>query len=185
MNDNAIIDLYWQRAEQAIQETDNKYGYYCYQIAYNILTNREDSNECVSDAYMVAWKAMPPHRPLLLATFLGKITRQLSIDYWRHRNAHKRCGGQIPLALDELAECVAAPETVESILRKKELQKALNRFLEALPEMEQIIFLRRYWYFNSAKEIAEHYGFTESKVNSMLHRTRAKLRKAFEKEGLL
>ncbi len=185
MNDNAIIELYWQRSEQAIQETDNKYGSYCYQIAYNILTNREDSQECVSDTYMAAWKAMPPRRPPLLATFLGKITRQLSIDYWRHRNAYKRGGGQIPLALDELSECVADQKTVESTFNKKELQKALNRFLEALPEMEQMIFLRRYWYFNSAKEIAEHYGFTESKVNSMLHRTRVKLRKTFEKEGLL
>ena len=185
MNDNTIIDLYWQRSERAIQETDTQYGSYCYQIAYNILINREDAQECVSDTYMVAWKAMPPRRPPLLATFLGRITRQLSIDYWRHRNVYKRGGGQIPLVLDELAECVADIESVESEVTKKEMQRVLNRFLEALKETEQMIFLRRYWYFNSVKEIAEHYGFTESKVKSMLHRTRVNLRKAFEKEGLL
>ena len=185
MDDQNIIDLYWSRSETAITETDRKYGKYCYSIAYNILTNSEDAEESVSDTYMAAWKAMPPKRPSVLATFLGKITRHLSIDRWRERSRYKRGGGEIILALEELEDCVADGQTVEKAYERKRLALLFNRFLDTLPETERRIFLCRYWYLDSISDIAGYYGFTDSKVASMLHRTRKKLRTALEKEGLL
>lgn len=183
MEDKQIIDLYFGRSEQAIAETDAKYGHYCYSIAYNILTNKEDSEESVSDTYMAAWNHIPPRRPAILATFLGKITRHLSIDRWRSRSAAKRGGGEMVLALEELEDCVPGGESAERILERKQLAALFNRLLEALPETERSVFLCRYWYLDSVSDIAEHFSFTESKVKSMLHRTRIKLRKALEKEG--
>ena len=121
MDDSKIVDLYWDRKEQAIEETQKKYGSYCYKIAYNILTSKEDAEESVNDTYMTAWNTIPPRRPSVLATFLGKITRHLSIDRWRTRSAYKRGGGQVVLALEELEECVASPESVEQTYEKKEL----------------------------------------------------------------
>lgn len=183
MEDKQIIDLYFGRSEQAIAETDAKYGHYCYSIAYNILTNKEDSEESVSDTYMAAWNHIPPRRPAILATFLGKITRHLSIDRWRSRSAAKRGGGEMVLALEELEDCVPGGESAERILERKQLAALLNRLLEELPETERSVFLCRYWYIDSIADIAAHFGFTESKVRSMLHRTRIRLRKALEKEG--
>ena len=186
MDDQKIIDLYWSRSETAITETDQKYGKYCYSIAYNILTNNEDAEESVSDTYMAAWKAIPPRRPSILATFLGKITRHLAIDRWRSRNRYKRGGGEIVLALDELEECIIAEEqSLEKVFERKQLALVFNRFLESLPETERRIFLCRYWYLDSVSDIANYYGFSDSKVASMLHRTRRKLRAVLEKEGLL
>ena len=185
MDDQKIIDLYWSRSETAITETDQKYGKYCYSIAYNILTNNEDAEESVNDTYMAAWKTMPPKRPSILATFLGKITRHLSIDRWRSRNRYKRGGGEIVLALEELEECVTDSQTMEAAYERKQLALVLNRFLESLPETERRIFLCRYWYLDSISDIASYYGFSDSKVTSMLHRTRMKLRTVLEKEDLL
>ena len=128
MEDNAIIDLYFRRSEQAIVETDMKYGGYCYSIAYNILTNREDSEESVSDTYMAAWNTIPPRRPNFLNAFLGKLTRHISIDRWRKYNAKKRGGGEIILALDELENCVDVHNT-ENTFERKELTRVLNQFL--------------------------------------------------------
>lgn len=183
MEDKQIIDLYFARSEQAIAETDTKYGSYCYSIAYNILTNREDSEESVSDTYMAAWNTIPPRRPGILATFLGKITRHLSIDRWRSRNAYKRGGGEIVLALEELGECVSGEESAEQSYLRKEMAVMFNRFLGDLPETERSVFLCRYWYLDSITEIAENFEFSQSKVKSMLMRTRDKLRKQLEKEG--
>lgn len=183
MEDKQIIDLYFARSENAISETADKYGNYCYSIAYNILTNREDSEESVSDTYMAAWNSMPPRRPAILATFLGKITRHLSIDRWRSRNAYKRGGGEMVLALEELEECVSGGESPEQILHRKELAVLFNRLLSELPEIERSVFLCRYWYLDSISDIAEYFAYSESKVKSMLHRTRGKLRKALQKEG--
>lgn len=183
MDDLAIVQLYFDRSETAITETDKKYGPYCYTIAYNILANKEDAEESVSDTYLAAWNAMPPRRPSILSTFLGKITRRLSIDRWRTRTAYKRGGGEIPLALDELSECVSGGETPEQTLMRRQMALAFNRFLQALPETERSVFLCRYWYLDPIADIAAHFGFTESKVNSMLHRTRAKLRTMLQKEG--
>ena len=185
MDDQKIIELYWSRSETAITETDRKYGKYCYSIAYNILTNNEDAEESVSDTYMAAWKSMPPKRPSILATFLGKITRHLSIDRWRSRSRYKRGGGEIVLALEELEDCAAEDQTVEKALERKQMALLMNRFLESLPETERRVFLCRYWYLDSISDIANNYGFSESKVASMLHRTRKKLRAVLEKEGLL
>ena len=185
MDDQKIIELYWNRSETAITETDQKYGKYCYSIAYNILTNNEDAEESVSDTYMAAWKAIPPTRPSILATFLGKITRRLSIDRWRSRNRHKRGGGEIILALEELEDCVADNQTTEKAFEQKQLASVFNRFLESLPEADRQIFLCRYWYLDSISDIANYYGFSNSKVASMLYRTRKKLRAVLEKEDLL
>ena len=183
MEDSAIVQLYFDRSENAILETDKKYGPYCYTIAHNILANKEDAEESVSDTYLAAWNAMPPRRPSILSTFLGKITRRLSIDRWRIRTAYKRGGGELPLALDELSECVSGGETPEQTLMRRQLALRFNQFLQGLPETERSVFLCRYWYVDSIAQIAAQFGFTENKVTSMLHRTRAKLRTMLQKEG--
>lgn len=185
MDDKAIIDLYFSRSENAITETANKYGGYCYSIAYNILTNNEDSEECVNDTYLAAWNTMPPRRPSVLASFLGKITRYISIDRWRAKNTQKRGGGQIVLALEELEDCAGDGETPEKALARKELALLFNRFLDSLPETERRVFLCRYWYLDPVENIAGYFGFSTSKIYSMLHRTRGRLRTELQKEGLL
>ncbi len=185
MDDSEIIELYWSRTERAISETAAKYGGFCYCIAYNILANNEDAEESVNDTYMAAWTAMPPQRPNILAAFLAKITRHLSIDRWRSRNRCKRGGGEIVLALEELAECASDDQTVEKAFAQKQLAELFSRFLDSLPETERRIFLCRYWYLDPISDIANYYGFSNSKVTSMLHRIRGKLRAALEKEGLL
>lgn len=183
MDDQSIVELYWSRSENAISETDIKYGRYLNSISYNILTNHEDAQECVNDTYHNAWNAMPPDRPSVLSTFLGKITRRLSIDRWRRLNAEKRGGGELTLALDELENCVSGSGNVENEIERRELAKLFNSFLDTLPVTERRVFLCRYWYMDSIQSIAVQFGFSQSKVASMLHRTRAKLRTVLEKEG--
>ena len=183
MDDKSIVDLYFSRNQEAITQTDKKYGHYCYRIAYNILTNREDAEESVSDTYVAAWRAIPPRRPSVLSTFLGKITRHIAIDRWRERNASKRGGGEVPLALEELQDCVAGMQNVEMDYERKEIIKAYVKFLDALPVTERRVFLCRYWYVDSVEAIADKFGFSQSKVKTMLHRTRAKLRKQLAEEG--
>lgn len=185
MEDSQIIDLYFARDEQAIQETGSKYGGYCYSIAYNILTNSEDAEESVSDTYMAAWKVMPPRRPAILAAFLGKITRNLSIDKWRTRSRVKRGGSEVTIALEELEDCASESGSAEKAFERKRFAAVLNQFLESLPETERRIFLCRYWYMDPISVIAKYYGFSESKVTSMLYRTRGKFRTVLEKEELL
>lgn len=170
MDDQNIIALYWARSETAISETAQKYGGYCFSIAKNILTNHEDAEESVNDTYLTAWNAMPP--------------RRLAIDRWRYRNACKRGGGEVTLALDELEDC-ASQDSLEKAMDRKELAVAFNSFLESLPETERLVFLSRYWYLDPIADIAEHFGFSVSKVTSMLRRTRGRLRQALEKEELL
>lgn len=183
MDDNIIVDLYFQRSEKAIIETATKYGNYCYSIAYNILSSNEDAEESVNDTYNDAWNSIPPHRPSILATFLGKITRRISIDRWRKRNAEKRGGGEIPLVLDELQDCIANVTSVEEEYEKQHLSDVINTFVKSLPETEQKVFLCRYWYVDSISSISKQFGFSESKVKSMLLRTREKLRLVLIKEG--
>lgn len=185
MDDKSIVSLFWERSEQAIAETDRKYGAYCYSIAYHALANNEDAEECVSDTYMAACNQLPPRRPSILATFLGKITRYISINRWKARNTVKRGGGQIILALEELDDCVDGKQDIEASFDARELSLCLNRFLDSLPKTERDIFLRRYWFFDPIAHIAESYGFTQNKVTSMLHRMRGKLRKQLEKEGFV
>ena len=184
MDDNRIIELYWERSEKAISRTAAKYGGYCYTIAYNILFNNEDSEESVNDTWLAAWNTIPPKRPRQLAAFLGKMTRNSSLDRWKNRTAAKRGGGEVPLVLDELEECISGEDSVEKEYLQKEFARTLNQFLEKLPEMERKVFMCRYWYMDSIENIADRFGFTESKVASMLHRTRGKLRKVLKQEGI-
>ena len=185
MDDKQIIDLYWKRSETAISETAVKYGNYCYSIAYNVLNQREDAEESVNDTYLAAWNKLPPHRPAVLSAFLGKITRFLAISRWRERNAYKRGGGEMPLALEELGQCVSDGLDVEGQYARKETVAAVNRFLDTLPETERNIFLRRYWCLDRVEDIGASFGFSANKVSTMLHRTRKKLRVQLEREGLL
>ncbi len=185
MDDKSIVELYWKRSEQAILETDSKYGRFCYSVAYNVLANCEDAEESVNDTYLAVWNALPPHRPSVLMAFLAKLTRRISITRWYSLSAKKRGGGQVPLALEELGECVAGGVSVEDAAMGKEAWAALNRFLEKLPETERKVFLRRYFLLDPVAQIAESFGFSEAKVTSMLHRTRLKLRRTFTEEGFL
>ena len=183
MDDKSIVDLYFSRSEEAISRTNQKYGRFCYSIAYNILTNKEDAEESVSDTYMAAWNTIPPRRPTVLAAFLGKITRHIAIDRWRERSASKRGGGEITLALEELENCVAGTQNAETELERKEIIRAYVKFLDALPITERRVFLCRYYYVESIETIANKFGFSQSKVKTMLHRTRTKLRRQLAKEG--
>ena len=184
-DDQKIIELYFGRSEQALMETAVKYGRYCTSIAYGILGSREDAQECVSDAYLMAWNAIPPHRPADLGTYLGKITRNLSIDRLRTRNRDKRGGGEMPLALEELEEVVVGSDSPENEAIRKELAASMNRFLEELTVQERYVFVRRYWYLDSLADIAKNTGFSGSKVASMLFRLRGRLKKQLIKEELL
>lgn len=185
MEDSAIVSLYWQRDESAITETAVKYGKYCFSIAYGVLGNASDAEESVNDTYLDAWNAMPPSRPTMLSTFLGKITRRISIDRWRKRNAEKRGGGQMEAILDELAECVSSEENVEQTVEQQMITDHINAFVRTLPDVEQWIFLCRYFYMDSIKDIAKRFGFSQSKIKSMMLRIRRKLRAFLEKEGWL
>lgn len=176
MGDNEIIQLYWDRNEQAIKATVQKYGNYCKAIARNILNNKEDVEECINDTYLNAWKAMPPHWPEQLATFLGKITRNLSFNKYRHDHTEKRGGGEIVLVLDELTDCVSDTDSVEQIVERQELIKNINTFVRGLPTDKRNIFVRRYWYADSVVEIAKDYGMLSGSVSKTLERTRKQLK---------
>lgn len=184
MEEKQIIDLYWARSERAIDETARKYGKFCHSIAFNILANRQDSEECVSDTYLQAWNVIPPRRPNKLSAFLGKITRNLALKKYEKSNAQKRGGGQVVLALEELAECIPDPDTVERQVDDRILADKLNLFLSQLSAENRKIFLRRYWKLDSVKEIANAFGITESKVKMSLMRTRGRLRNFLEQEGI-
>lgn len=183
MEDSQIIKLYFSRSESAIKETERKYGTYCYSIANNILENHEDSEEIVSDTYLSAWNAIPPHVPKVLAAFLGRITRQLSIDRLRKYQTFKRGSGTLTAALEELGECVSGKDDVESAVYRKELMASIRRFLEGLTATERSMFVCRYWYLDSTEEIARKSGCSVSKVKSMLYRIRKRLDAHLEKEG--
>ncbi len=184
MEDSQIIDLYWARSEQAVQETDTKYGGYCRAIAHNILKSLEDSEECVADTWLRAWNAMPPQRPSVLSAFLGRITRNLSFDRYKAARAEKRGGDSFPAALDELSECVPAMGGVEQTMDERELGRAIDRFLRTVPEKQCSLFLRRYWYAESISQIAARYSMKENTVKSVLFRTREQLRAFLQKEGI-
>lgn len=184
MTDARIIELYFERDERAIGETDRKYGPYCRSIAYNILFSHEDAEESMNDTYLRAWNSMPPERPNILSAFLGKICRRLSIDRWRRDRAEKRGGGEPALALEELEYCIPSGSgDPADELELRELQRLYERFLTSLPAAERRVFLCRYWYMDPIADIARRFGFTEAKVTSMLHRTRERFRAVLEKEG--
>lgn len=185
MDDSRIVALYWKRSERAIDATAAKYGRYCYAIAYNILACREDADECVDDTYIGAWRSIPPHRPTVLATFLGKLTRRISLNRWRSLKREKRGGGEVPLALEEFSECVRSSCSTERAAEEKELSQAISAFLGTLPEAEREVFVCRYWFLAGVKEISGKFGYTEGKVKSMLFRTRNKLREYLTEEELV
>jgi len=182
MDDKQIIDLYWRRSENAIAETENKYGRYCRSIAYNILNSVSDSEECVNDAYLKVWSAIPPQRPEKLSVFLGRIVRNLALDRCKYNTREKRGSGQMPLVIDELAECVS--DNTRNVIDDMVIVDCMNSFLDSLPEMTRIIFMRRYWYFSSIREIAKDYSISESNVKTTLLRARRKLQQFLEKEGV-
>ena len=183
MEDRIIVDLYWARSERAIYETQLKYHHYCLSIANNILPFREDAEESVNDTYLTAWNIMPPNRPSILSTFLGKLTRRISIDRWRNLSADKRGSGTVPIALDELAECIPGGSDPAAEVEAKDLAKAIGRFLDTVPYTERRVFLMRYFDLAKIQDIASKFNMSSSKVKSMLHRTRSKLRVHLQKEG--
>lgn len=183
MEDSKIVQLYWDRNEQAIPATSEKYGSYCASIAKNILGSEDDAEECVNDTYWNAWNSMPPHRPGMLSTFLGKITRNLSLNRYRHNTAGKRGGGETVLVLDELTEIVSDTDSVEQEIDRRELVSAIDAFLGTLSAEKRGVFVRRYWYFDSVSEIASRSGMTENNVSVTLNRIRLKLRNYLLERG--
>lgn len=183
MEDSWIVEMYWKRDADAIPATSEKYGGYCASIARNILGNEEDVEECVNDTWLGAWNSMPPHRPSMLQAFLGKITRNLSFNRNRHDRAEKRGGGELPLVLDELSECVSGEDSVEGELNRKELLSAIDAFLDGLAPEKRLVFVCRYWYADSVRDIAVRAGMTESRVSMILTRLRRRLREHLTKEG--
>lgn len=185
MESNEIIQLFFDRDEAAISAVSEKYGAYCSKIAFNILTSREDSEECVNDAFLKAWELIPPYRPEKLSAFLGKLTRNLAINTMKYRSAEKRGGRQTELILDELAEIIPSDSSVELEQERKELIMEIDLFLKKLPPQKRNIFICRYWYCDSIKEIAASNGLSENNVSVILNRTRKKLKQHLDKKGMI
>ena len=183
MEDEQIVSLYWQRDEAAIRETEAKYDRYLTKIACNILADYEDSRESVNDTYLAAWNSMPPHRPAVLSTYLGKLTRRISIDIFRGRHREKRRASEYALSLNELEDCVSAGNTTEDLVNRKLLSDAIGIYLRRLPEEARNAFIGRYYFLDSLKEVAAYCGMTESKAKSLLYRTRLGLKEYLIKEG--
>lgn len=183
MEDEQIVSLYWDRSEAAIRETETKYDRYLTKIAYNILADYEDSRESVNDTYLAAWDSMPPHRPTILSTYLAKITRRISIDRFRYRTRDKRMVSEYAVSLSELGDCVSGGNNTEEILNVKLLADSIGIFLRLQSEDARNAFIGRYYFLDSVKEIAAYCGMSESKVKSLLYRTRRGLREYLEKEG--
>ena len=184
MTDEKIVEMYWQRKEKAIEETEKKYGKYCFTVAFNILRNASDSEECVNDTYMSAWNSMPEQRPSKLKAFLAKITRNISLARYRYYNAEKRGGAETDLALDELLECVSGCDNTEDIIDTIHFAVVMDGFLDSIGEMAAKVFICRYWYIMSVNEIAAKYNMTENRVKVSLHRSRNALKEILIKEGL-
>ena len=181
MEDLKIIELYWNRDQAAIEESDRKYGRYCYAIAYRILCSREDSEECVNDTWHNAWRAIPPERPGRLQAYFGCIARNLALGRYGQKNAKKR-NARLETAMDEYWQCLPNGEMpVDDEMILKDL---VNRFLGSLDKRSRIIFLRRYYYVCSVKEIADSMGLSQSNVNVILHRTRNRFKLYLQKEGI-
>jgi len=179
MDDNEIIDLFWQRSEDALTECKNKFGGYCRIIADNILNNIADADECVNDMLLRAWNAIPPEKPSRLKAFLAKIVRNLAFDRYEAAHSQKR-GGNMEIALEELAD-IPAPEEADD----GELTQVINAFLHSEPPENADIFVKRYWYLQSVNQIAAEYGYKENKVASLLFRMRGRLKLKLESEGLM
>ena len=188
MNDERIVDLYWERSEEAIAQTKKKYEKYCRKVSYGILQNHEDADECVNETYLRAWNSIPPARPAKLSTFLGKITRNLSLNLCEKKNTQKRGSGQAEIAWEELESCFSdgfdPHDTVVQSQESEQIVQILNDFLGGLKKEHRMIFVSRYWHLNSIEHIADNFGLSESNVKQILFRTRAKLKSTLQKEGI-
>lgn len=185
MQDSRIIDLYFARDEAAIAHSSKKYGAYCQTVAENILTYRQDAEECVSDTWLRAWQAMPPQRPQVLRLFFARITRNLALSRWRQQHAQKRGGGETALALEELGECVGYGHDPEQMAQAAELGEAIRGFLKTLTPRDRDVFLRRYFYIRSTEEIAAEYDISQENVLVILSRARKKLKRELRKGGFV
>ncbi len=183
MEDKDIIDLYLSRDEQALEKTAEKYGHYLFTIAMNVLLSREDSEECVNDAYLSAWSSIPPNQPKLFSAYLANLVRNAAISLYRKKHSEKRIGSQYELSLEELSEVIPGQESVEKAVESAELSGIISRFLKTVGRDARNVFLLRYYYHDSVNEIAVSTGFTAAKVKVLLHRTRRKLKAELEKEG--
>jgi len=183
MEDCQIIEQFWSRNENAIIETGNKYGRLLNSIAYNILSNKEDSEECVNDAYRKAWDSIPPQRPCSLAAYLGRIVRNLAINRWYENHAQKRYNSA-QILLCELSDCLPASTNVESEVELNELSEIINSWLYSLPKDDRVLFLRRYWYGDSVKKLAYECRTTPGRVAGRMFRLRHNLKIVLEKEGV-
>ncbi len=183
MQDNEIVALYHQRDEMAIVHTQDKYGSYCTGIAQSILQNLQDSEECVNDTWLRTWNSIPPAAPENLKTYVGRITRNLSLDRLVYRNREKRGGGEVMLALDEIDEVASPDAELATQIEREDFARILNAFLWSLPELDCSVFIRRYYYMESIEQIAKRYGMSRSAVFKRLSRARQRLRKALAQEG--
>ena len=183
IDDNTIIQMFFDRNENAIKATSEKYGAYCHTIAGNILGNHEDVEECVNDTYLKTWDAIPPSRPSVFRTFLGKITRNTAFDIYKKQNADKRGNGQVAEVLDELAECVSGGNEPEKEYDRKELTANINSFLGTLSKEKCAIFVRRYWYAESVSDMAKRFGKSEGSLSVSLNRLRKDLHAYLTERG--
>lgn len=183
LEDLQIIDLFWARDPAAITETENKYGSYCMKIANNILDNGSDAEECVNDTYLRTWETIPPQRPEVFPPFLGKIVRNIALDRYRYHHAQKRFG-KIDAMLSELEDCIPDGDTTAEHLEASIVTDVINSYLAGLSKEKRLIFVRRYWYSQSIREIAKAFCMNEGQVKSILFRLRGGLKLALEKEGV-
>ncbi len=183
MEDNQIIELYWQRSEEAIVETSNKYSRLLLSISLNILGDYSDAEECENDTYVAVWNAIPPTRPNIFSAFLSKIIRNISINRYEYNKAKKR-NNEYDLILSELEECVASSVSVEECFVADEITESINDFLKTQKQETRVIFVRRYWYADSVKDIAERMGISESKVKTVLFRVRRQLQQFLSERGV-
>ena len=181
--DEEIVALYWSRNEEAIRQTADTLGHYCYTVAYNILGNTEDAEECVNDTYLALWNAIPPARPASLKHFVTRILRNLALNRYKEQNRDKRGGGQVPLALEELSEVVSDTEDIPADYAKKELLKSISVFLRGCSARDRGIFLDRYVRLESTETLSARYRIKEAQVLLILSRTRKKLKAYLDKEG--
>ncbi|MBQ8638646.1 MAG: sigma-70 family RNA polymerase sigma factor [Lachnospiraceae bacterium] len=182
MTDDSIIAQFWERSENAISSTAEKYGRYLMKIAVNILRFPEDAEECVNDTYYTAWKQIPPDHPQKLLPYLGRITRCLALNRYDYLTAQKR-NSDFTVQLTELEECLSQPETVESQYESEELSAEISKFLRSLDPEKRRLFVRRYWFSDSIEELASRFRMSESKVKSILFRVRKQLKRHLESEG--
>jgi len=185
MDDNSIIELYFSRSEDAIRETDRKYGRYCRRIAENILSDSEETEECVNDTYLDVWNSIPPERPVSLRAFAGRITRNNAINLFRRSRREKRGGGQTDAVLSELYECTDRSSDVEMLCDSRVLADEIAEFLRGCSREKRIVFVQRYWYLMSIREISVKNNIKENQVKSILFRMRAGLKKHLKNRGLI